>query len=332
MLAGAKKLPRRVVLGATAQVAGLCVGLTDLSSQDREETKRRGNLQAIDAHIHVANTHLPGVPAPNSPSGISFDEPNERLADAIRREMADSRTEHALCMPQWGQLRADDPLGVHRTLALKELIPCLHAIGIADPSRTGAEERKGVEKVLEQGVVKALKCYLGYVHAMPGDSGYTWYFKMAAKYKIPVIFHTGDTYSRKAKVKYAHPLGIDDVAVDFPEVNFVLAHLGNPWITDAAEVIYKNNQLGSGGNVWADLSALLVGPQFDAYAGSGLLDRLKKQVRHAIAYSERPDRFLYGSDWPLTKMTIYRDFISEAVPQEHHQAVFCENAKALFHL
>jgi pantetheine-phosphate adenylyltransferase len=35
----------------------------------------------------------------------------------------------------------------------------------------------------------------------------------------------------------------------------VLAHVGNPWLTDAAEVVYKNV------NVWADLSGLVVGDE-----------------------------------------------------------------------
>ncbi len=51
-------------------------------------------------------------------------------------------------------------------------------------------------------------------------------FKWHMKYSIPIIFHTGDTYSRKAKLKYAHPLGVDEVVVDYPEVNFVLAPSG----------------------------------------------------------------------------------------------------------
>ena len=42
------------------------------------------------------------------------------------------------------------------------------------------------------------------------------------------------------------PLLVDDVAVDNPDVKFVMAHFGNPWLIDAAEVIYKND------NVWAD--------------------------------------------------------------------------------
>ena len=73
------------------------------------------------------------------------------------------------------------------------------------------------------------------------------------KYHLPVIFHTGDNWSTTAKVKYAHPLRMDEVAVDHPEVRFVLAHFGNPWLIDAAEVVFKNP------NVWADLSGLFVG-------------------------------------------------------------------------
>ena len=46
---------------------------------------------------------------------------------------------------------------------------------------------------------------------------------------MPVFFHTGDTYSPEAKLKFAHPLGVDEVAVDHPDVKFVLCHLGNPW-------------------------------------------------------------------------------------------------------
>ena len=33
-----------------------------------------------------------------------------------------------------------------------------------------------------------------------------------------------------------------------PDTRFVLAHVGNPWFRESAEVIYKNM------NVWADLS------------------------------------------------------------------------------
>jgi len=148
-----------------------------------------------------------------------------------------------------------DPLGIRETLAIAELVrgPKLHPIGLAHPERFDRDHMDRVEEVLKLGKVKALKAYLGYLHYEPFSPGYRLYFMLAAKYKIPVIFHCGDTYSRTAKVKYAHPLKIDEVAVDYPDTRFVLAHFGNPWLQDAAQVIYKNK------NVWADLSAILIG-------------------------------------------------------------------------
>ena len=140
--------------------------------------------------------------------------------------------------------------------------------------------------------------------------------------------HTGDTYSARAKVKFAHPLLIDEAAVDHPDVNFVMAHCGNPWLIDAAEVVYKNT------NVWADLSGLLVGDSaaFEGMAQSGGLAKVAKNVADALGYSERPDRFLYGSDWPLAPMRSYRNFIELIIPEEQRQAVFEGNARELFRL
>ena len=43
------------------------------------------------------------------------------------------------------------------------------------------------------------------------------------------------------KIKYAHPLTLDDAASEFPDVKFVMAHYGNPWIIDATQVARKEN-------------------------------------------------------------------------------------------
>jgi predicted TIM-barrel fold metal-dependent hydrolase len=122
------------------------------------------------------------------------------------------------------------------------------------------------------------------------------------------------------------------VAVDFPETNFVLAHMGNPWLMDAAELIYKNNKPKFRENVWGELSGLIVGSaaNFEQYRKEGALEIVMNDVRKAIGFAERPDRILYGSDWPLAPMATYRDFIRELVPQEFHRAVFYDNARALF--
>jgi len=106
-------------------------------------------------------------------------------------------------------------------------------------------------------------------------------------------------------VKYAHPLLVDEVAVDHRDVSFVMAHFGNPWMMDAAEVVYKNE------NVWADLSGILVGDEayFSGLVGQGVLERVVERTKQGIEFAERPDKFLYGTDWPLAPMRAYHDFV-----------------------
>jgi predicted TIM-barrel fold metal-dependent hydrolase len=220
----------------------------------------------------------------------------------------------------------DDPLGLAGTLEVARSLPGLHAVGVADPTRSDPDHLRRVEAVLNTGQVVALKGYLGYLHFPPDYCGYRPYYELAERYRLPFIFHTGDTYSPYAKVRYALPLGVDEVAVDHPRVRFVLAHLGNPWMKDAAEVVYKNL------NVWADLSGLVVGKE-ECFEGELLreaLEDVRQEVRRAFRYAERPNRFLYGSDWPLAPMPSYRAFIASIIPEAHHAQVFEENARLLF--
>lgn len=277
----------------------------------------------IDTHIHVVPPRLPGV---GSLSPLLDAELDVRAAE-LSRAMQEAEMTHVLAMGCWNA-PADDPLGIAETLALARSVPGLLAIGIADPTRTDADHLRRVESVLATKQVRALKGYLGYLHYAPDHPGYRPYYELAEHYQLPMIFHTGDTYSPNAKLRYAQPLLVDDVAVDHPRVRFVLAHLGNPWMMDAAELIYKNI------NVWADLSGLVVGDadSFTAAARQETLEESRQALRRAFRYAERPNRFLYGSDWPLVPMKAYRSFIASAVPEVYHAMIFEENARALFHL
>ena len=275
----------------------------------------------IDTHLHVVPPNLPGA----GPLGDVLNAPPELVAEALRREMGDAGISVALGM---GCLDGGpgDPLGIAVTLAVAHHVPGLFAIGAMDPRRDDGEHFLAVEEALQTGRVKALKGYLGYLHFGPDHANYRRYYELAERYRLPVIFHTGDTYSPKAKLRYAHPLLVDEVAVDHPRVNFVLAHVGNPWLTDAAEVIYKNV------NAWADLSGLAVGnaDSFAAPERRELLDEAAANVRRAFRYSERPNRFLFGSDWPLAPLAAYRDWVAAAIPEIHLKQVFEDNARALF--
>lgn len=291
----------------------------------------------IDTHFHLVNPRLPGVPesipAPDTKTQLAPFDPAknpqgaQQLAKVIQAEMKAAEIGQALCMPRH-EVSDKDPLGIKEVEGMVGLVQGvhLHPVGFVHPERFDRDHLALVEGVLKQGKVKALKVYLGYLHYGPYRVGYQPYYKLAAKYKTPVIFHTGDTFSAKAKVKYAHPKLIDEVAVDFPDTKFVLAHFGNPWITDAAEVVYKNK------NVWADLSGILIGDgeAFKKMAKDGVLERTVNRIKQGIEYTEAPEKFMFGSDWPLSPVATYREFVEQLFPKKHHLAVFRETAKEVF--
>jgi predicted TIM-barrel fold metal-dependent hydrolase len=55
-----------------------------------------------------------------------------------------------------------------------------------------------------------------------------------------------------------------------------------------------------------------------------------QRIKAAWRYAERPNRFLYGSDWPLAPMKAYVEFVREAIPPDYHDQVFEGNARILF--
>lgn len=184
---------------------------------------------------------------------------------------------------------------------------------------------KKLEAGLRAGQYSCVKVYLGYIHKYANDPVYLPVYRLAEKYDVAVVFHTGDTYDVNGKLKYADPLTIDEVAVDFRKVRFVIAHLGNPWIQSAAEVAYKNP------NVWVEGSALLIG-NLDELPAADVEEYVVKPVRWALGYLEDSEKLMYGTDWPLNDMTGYLNAFKKAVPREHWNAVFHDNAVKVFKL
>src|SRR5258707_7960499 len=142
----------------------------------------------IDVHIHGVPPSLPGV---GSLSPL-LDMSTEAIASVLQEQMQAAGVTQVLAMGCWN-ISAEDPLGIAGTLRLGGHVPGLHAIGIADPTRTDAEHLRRVDAALATAKVRALKGYLGYLHFGPNAPQYVPYYQLAARYGIPFIFHTCDT-------------------------------------------------------------------------------------------------------------------------------------------
>lgn len=87
---------------------------------------------------------------------------------------------------------------------------------------------------------------------------------------------------RDAPLRYAQPLVMDQVAIAFPELRIVMAHLGHPWQADCLAVVRKHP------NVWADVSAQFYRP-WSFWNGM--------QLFHEWGVTQK---ILFASDWPVT--------------------------------
>ena len=274
----------------------LCVALPSFQGQTQRRTPRDERIPIIDAHTHTAFNSTP-----ERTSGI------KRTQEQYFKEWEEAGVV--------GAVSHTSPTGENNyELKSRNVIYCA---GIGNEADTTT-----LENGLRTGKYGCIKIYLGYVHRFAYDAEYEPVYQLARKYDVPVVFHTGDTYSAKAKVKFADPLTIDEVAVDHPDVRFVIAHCGNPWIESAAEVAYKNP------NVYLECSALLIGDlskkqqQVDTY--------VVRPIAWIFGYLEDPTKLMFGTDWPLTSIKPYVDAYKRAIPKEHWRAVFHDNAARVF--
>lgn len=102
---------------------------------------------------------------------------------------------------------------------------------------------------------------------------------------LPVLIHTGTSIFPRARNKFGNPLEVDDVAVDFPDLQIVLAHGGRPFYMGEAFFVLRRHR-----NVWFDLSGI---------PPKSLLEYFPK-------LSELEHKLLWGSDWPSPGVTRMR--------------------------
>lgn len=168
------------------------------------------------------------------------------------------------------------------------------------------------------GEIVAVKFYTGYYHKLPTELGHV--LSVLEQVSCPVIFHCGDCLNsvKCAKLKYAHPLNIDEVAVDYPGMKFVIAHMGYPWHRDAAEVCYKND------NVYTDISGFV----YNSFTAESS-EHFTKVISEVIEVAGGTDKILFGSDWPISNQKSYVHML-HGLAIDNKKNIFSENAKKVF--
>lgn len=269
----------------------------------------------IDAHTHI------GKLLPNS----RFSESYEKNLDFILKEMEQNSVDHAVIIAGFSKKDGHN-ISTKSLLALTKNIQNISVIGSIDVLNYQKDDLAQLDEWAKDRSIVGIKLYTGYQHFYPNDERCKHIYELCLTYDITVIFHSGDTLAgsvENPKVKYAHPLHIDEIAADLPQLKIVIAHMGNPWLIDCAEVLYKNP------NVYADISGLVVGDELDTPYG----ELMKKRIEELITYIEPTHKLLYGTDWPLCPMNSYIRFANSLnLSEEFRERLFYKNAVEVFKL
>ena len=102
-------------------------------------------------------------------------------------------------------------------------------------------------------------------------------YRLAEANGIPVMVHTGTSVFPGARNKYADPIYLDDVSVDFPRLKIILAHGGRPIWMETAFFLLRLHR-----NMYFDISGI---PP-------------KRLLNYFPRLEEIAHKTLFGTDWP----------------------------------
>jgi hypothetical protein len=138
-------------------------------------------------------------------------------------------------------------------------------------------------------------------------------YEKCIEYNVPVMVHTGTSVFPRARNRYADPMDLDDVIVDFPELNLIIAHGGRPLYMEETFFLLRRSA-----NVFVDISSV---PPKNLLTYFPWIERVAGQA-------------MFGSDWPGPGVkdlsSNAEDFYDLPLPEPAKRQILRDTALALF--
>jgi predicted TIM-barrel fold metal-dependent hydrolase len=149
----------------------------------------------------------------------------------------------------------------------------------------------------------------------PDLQALTVVYEKCIEYDAPLMVHTGTSTFQGARNRFADPMPVDDVAVDFPDLKIIMAHAGRPLHTDTAFFLLRRHP-----NVSFDISST---PPTALLRYYPWLERVA-------------DKAIFGSDWPGPGVKDIgqniQQFLSLELSDKVKRKILRENALRVFNL
>lgn len=185
-----------------------------------------------------------------------------------------------------------------------------------------------IESLLPNERIVGLKIFLTYQSGRADDEKLLPVYQFAQKHRLSITYHTGscslvlptDNDMEGSNAKY-----VKNVALQFPDVNFILAHMDDPRFDECIDVIHGVS------NMFTDFSgAYEPGTHEDADI-EWAIDAFAKAINR---YSDTYKQILYGTDFcppiNLSAVEEYDYTISKIFKPEQFEDIYVNNALRAF--
>jgi len=182
--------------------------------------------------------------------------------------------------------------------------------------KTGLEKR--IDELLDKLHLRGIKIHPSHQTVFPndyvnGNESLRYLYQRCEAEGVPVMFHTGTSIFIGARNRFADPIYVDDVAVDFPKLKIILAHGGRPlWMSTCIFLVRRFP------NVYMDVSSI---PP-------------TKILEYFPTLESIADKVLFGTDWPAPLVKGLREnfelFQQLPLPAEIKRKISYTNALNFF--
>jgi predicted TIM-barrel fold metal-dependent hydrolase len=278
---------------------------------------------AIDVHTHAWKSALRVDDAPSDSQEAMGRYFRYQPQHQTVPEMADMYRKLGMAFVVF---TVDGEKGASRKITNEEIAELAHkhsdvAIPFAsiNPHR-GAEGVRAAKRLISEYRVKGFKFHPSVQEFFPNDPIAYPLYEVIAEAKLPALFHTGQTGVGAGtrggggiRLKYSHPMLLDDVAADFPDMPIVLAHPSFPWQEEALSVATHKPQ------VYIDLS--------------GWSPKYFPPILVQYANTLLKEKILFGSDYPVMSPERWlAEFDKLPIKPEVRPLILKENAVRLLRL
>ena len=188
------------------------------------------------------------------------------------------------------------------------------AFGAVDPHKEDALKELAV--LAKDYGFKGIKMHCDALGIYPNDKILYPIYEKCVEYGLVVLHHTGTTGLGYCKIKFGHPVDLDDVAQDFPDLKIICAHFGWPWMEECFAVATRNP------NVYIDISGWLA-----RYFPPLLITYMNGLLK---------DKMLFGTDYPMIRtplwMMEFNEFCRPKLKEGVAEKILGVNAKNLLNI